>query len=459
MDKSKEILLEETYNKFINMALSNSSLAGWDDIIDPKVMAYGTALDEKYFTIKETRELIERQQEQQKTFDHFDFKMKPVFNSLLNNGNSAIIISEIDLTIGVNGEKNILPLRLSTVLEYKNDNWKVIHWHGSIAEHVAGDDDTWHIDEWKKKSEELERLVEEKTNDLLIKNRELEIEASLERIRTTAMSMQKSEELLDVVEIFNRELNSLGIPDIRNTNINIFDDVKETFLNYEYSEYDGRMLNEVHYNSHPSNSQYVNRMRENPKEYMITEFTGNDLEEWKKWRIKEGQKPDMKLDQAESLYYYDYSIGSGSIGISSFKPIGEDHLEILKKIRNVFELAYRRYSDIVEAEEHAREAKIEASLERVRTKTMAMQKSSDLAETSFLLAQQVRELGIKAWGCAFHIYADNEEGDYEWFSNEDGYLPTYKTPRKKFFLRFYEKSKGSEKLYIEKFKGEECAAH
>ena len=54
---------------------------------------------------------------------------------------------------------------------------------------------------------------------------------------------------------------------------------------------------------------------------------------------------------------------------------------------------------------------------------MAMQNSSELSETAFLMANQIRELGIKAWGCAFHIYADNEEGDYEWFSNEKGYLP------------------------------------
>ena len=90
---------------------------------------------------------------------------------------------------------------------------------------------------------------------------------------------------------------------------------------------------------------------------------------------------------------------------------------------------------------------------------MAMQHSEELSDAAFLLAQQVRELGIKAWGCAFHIYADNEEGDYEWFSSEDGYLPFYKTPRKRFFKRFYEMRQSGESLYVKEFKGKACENH
>jgi hypothetical protein len=39
-----------------------------------------------------------------------------------------------------------------------------------------GETDTWGIDEWKTKNKELEKMVAEKTADLEIKNRELEIE-------------------------------------------------------------------------------------------------------------------------------------------------------------------------------------------------------------------------------------------------------------------------------------------
>ncbi len=184
--------------------------------------------------------------------------------------------------------------------------------------------------------EETIEELEQKRKAVEKQNRELEIEASLERIRAIAMSMQKAEGLLDVVEILNTELKMLGFTDIRNTIINIFNDTKQKFLNYDYSDYGVGGISEVDYNSHPSNKKFVNKMREASKDFMITEFTGNELDEWRKWRIAQGQMPDSKLDQAESLYYYEFSIGVGSIGISTFSPINADQLKILSNNQKCF---------------------------------------------------------------------------------------------------------------------------
>ena len=242
--------------------------------------------------------------------------------------------------------------------------------------------------------EETIEELEQKRKAVEKQNRELEIEASLERIRAIAMSMQKAEGLLDVVEILNTELKMLGFTDIRNTIINIFNDTKQKFLNYDYSDYGVGGISEVDYNSHPSNKKFVNKMREASKDFMITEFTGNELDEWRKWRIAQGQMPDSKLDQAESLYYYEFSIGVGSIGISTFSPINADQLKILSKIRNVFSLAYQRYSDIALAEAQAREAQIEASLERVRAVAMSMNKSDDLLSICEVSFNEFKKLGF-----------------------------------------------------------------
>jgi hypothetical protein len=62
------------------------------------------------------------------------------------------------------------------------------------------------------------------------------------------------------------------------------------------------------------------------------------------------------------------------LGISTFNAITNDQLEILKHLRNVFELSYKRYIDIEKAEAQAREAQIELGLERVRARAMAMPK-------------------------------------------------------------------------------------
>jgi hypothetical protein len=85
--------------------------------------------------------------------------------------------------------------------------------------------------------------------------------------------------------------------------------------------------------------------------------------------------------------------GTGSIGISTFGAIGKEKKAVLKRFSNVFQLSYQRHVDIAKAEAQAREAKIEVALERVRARTLAMQKSDELKETTLVLFQQFKSLG------------------------------------------------------------------
>ena len=61
------------------------------------------------------------------------------------------------------------------------------------------------------------------------------------------------------------------------------------------------------------------------------------------------------------------------------KPINYP-VKILERFRNVFKLSYQRYIDIAQAEAQAREAKIEAALEKVRSRSSAMYKSEELQD-------------------------------------------------------------------------------
>ena len=58
--------------------------------------------------------------------------------------------------------------------------------------------------------------------------------------------------------------------------------------------------------------------------------------------------------------------------------ISKQRGEVLRRFSRVFEQAYTRFLDLQKAEAQAREAQIEAALERVRTRAMAMHKSDDL---------------------------------------------------------------------------------
>ncbi|HYM94719.1 MAG TPA: hypothetical protein VET23_11310, partial [Chitinophagaceae bacterium] len=115
--------------------------------------------------------------------------------------------------------------------------------------------------------------------------------------------------------------------------------------------------------------------------------------EWRRWRDNLSPLKDKREATATSLCFYMYSIGAGHLGISTFNAITNEQVEILKRFKNVFVLSYQRYTDVAQAEAQAREAQIELALERVRARTMAMQKSEELKETTLVLFQQFKALG------------------------------------------------------------------
>ena len=137
-----------------------------------------------------------------------------------------------------------------------------------------------------------------------------------------------------------------------------------------------------------------------------------------------------------------------NVGIYAWseKSYEEDVLNIFRKYISVLGLTYQRYKDLKEAEAQAREAQIETALERVRSRTMAMQLSDELSEVSFLLDKEVRALGTKTWGCAFNIYG--EKDSTEWFGTEAGTMPTYQTPREGIFLKYYEIGQAGESFHV-----------
>ena len=242
--------------------------------------------------------------------------------------------------------------------------------------------------------EETIEELEQKRKAVEGQNRELEIESSLERVRTVAMGMKKPDDLLKVCEVLFLELQKLGFDELRNAMINVFNDDKAFFLNYDFSGSVIASITNIKYNSHPVIENFLKQIRKATDAFAELAITGNELENWKKHRESIGELPDPRLENVSGLYYYFYSIGTAAIGISNFKSITDEQLSILKRFRNVFEMAYQRYTDIEKAEAQAREAQIEVALERTRTHSMLMQHSNELDITSRVFHEQLLLLGI-----------------------------------------------------------------
>jgi len=223
--------------------------------------------------------------------------------------------------------------------------------------------------------------------------RESRIETALERVRAVAMAMKTSDDLLSICEVLFKELISLGFSELRNALIDSFGEGKDHFDDYDYSDATGGSITYVPYNSHPIVEAFVKKLRSSPGAFSELVVDESELNSWKEYRKKNGQPVDPRLDKCSSLHYYMYSIGISSIGISAFSPLAKDKVEVLERFANVFKLAYQRYTDISLAEAQAKESQIQLALERVRARTMAMQKSDELAETAYVLFQQFEQLG------------------------------------------------------------------
>jgi signal transduction histidine kinase len=286
--------------------------------------------------------------------------------------------------------------RLSSIIQQSEGSFKVIHQHGSYPDSKTGEGEAFAFEKISTENRELKDAIKRRTVELENKTRELEIEAALERVRAVAMGMRNADDILDICKGIFTELQLLGFSDLRNALINFWDDESKALIDYDYSDYAGGHKAKLLYKSHPVFDQFQEKIRQAKDSFAELVIDNEMLESWKQRRRDSGEYEDPRLGNINTLYYYFYSIGVGAVGISTFSSLTTEKLNILKRFRNVFDLAYRRYLDIEKAEAQAREAKIEAALERTRTQSMIMQHSNELDDTLRVFHEQVLLLGIKS---------------------------------------------------------------
>ena len=189
MEDIKKQLLDQTYKKWIATCMGTRGYSDLADFTIPNVMGYGTTIDEKINGIASLRQLIDTQREQGKDFK-IDFEAKEVNRHYGPDGNYAVMVDEIAVRIETDTGNNNFSVRLTTVVEFYNDAWKMVHWHGSVA--VKSEGDTWHNEEYKRKNMELQKLVDEKTSEL---------KKSLEELQQTQEQLIHSEKMAGLGEL------------------------------------------------------------------------------------------------------------------------------------------------------------------------------------------------------------------------------------------------------------------
>ncbi|MDX2071586.1 MAG: ATP-binding protein [Haliscomenobacter sp.] len=275
-----------------------------------------------------------------------------------------------------------------------------------------------------EQNQTLERQVAERTLELSSKNRELEIEAALERVRARTLSMQVSNEVLNVAATLYDELQKLdftyGIIGINF--INGETGVTETWVagfgqdNYPKSY-------SIPYFDHPYQKRMIEAWR-NGTPYLVYELTGSEKKDFDDFMFTHSDYRTMPEDVKArmiatesvtfSLAYMKYGVLLWGAATPLSIPLPEEKAQIFRRFAKVFEQVYTRFLDLQKAEAQAKEAQIEAALERVRSRTMAMQKSEELQKVTLVLYEQLKNLGFN-FGAASITLMDADTGDTEWW--------------------------------------------
>ncbi len=413
--------LNNAYQTFVRLVISEGPVDQLGEVATADVMGYGTTIDEIIHDLPGLKNVARLQREQTPN-ENFHYNASPVFRKMINQDRSGIFVDEIQLNFVFDGKPLSFQIRLSTVMELFDGVWKVVHFHASKPEYDSGGNDPWHKEEWQKKNEELQMLVDQKTADLEQKNSELEVEAALERVRTVAMSMQKPDDLLEVCQIISDQLELLNVSNIRNTQVAIVDEPKRNYLNYQYfTPYSKKVFELTDYENHPTSQAMVSEMQKSANSFFEGSMQGEQLQSFSEWRKKYDQFPDPLLDKTPAVYYYFYSIGKGGLGLTTYQAISESELNIFKRFHKVFELAYSRFHDIQKAEAQAREAQIEAVLERIRSKSLAMYKTDDLGDVVSVLFEQMQLLSVDMGfaSVSIFIFEEGSRDIYQWIQLPD----------------------------------------
>ncbi len=418
MNNKKTQELEKTYQLFIDSFVDlEFPIEQIDQFVDPEINGYGTTNDEHITGLDDYIRLVHRQRDQSKGAE-LKVDRRPVLQRISPNEDAALIIEELTVTLAFEDGNHEIPLRISSILHFIDGGWRIVHWHGSQP--VASENDTWHLDEWRQKNEALQKLVDEKTADITAKNRELEIEAALERIRSSANAMQDSTELADVIKVVFQETIALGFG-AKACDLVIFDPVSGGAQFW----ISGDLNDEVIYARIPKLKikHYTESLKawERGDKLRSATLKGKSCQAYMRQIIDKMEESNISYEIKElllnldTIHHTEAFTKHGLFRAAGDAPLRQDEEEILVRFAKVFEQTYTRFLDLQKSEAQAREAQIEAALERVRTASITMQKGDELSNVISVVFKQLVELGFDADGCGLNLYNGNDGMDM-WMS-------------------------------------------
>ncbi len=257
--------------------------------------------------------------------------------------------------------------------------------------------------------------------------KEAQIEASLDRIRAKAMAMHLSEEIDEVLEVLFDQFDVLGIVPM-STHLTLINLETNSFTFRETGKGGRKSFGEqtVPIDSMDIWKDAADKWRNmEPLSLNILHFPKESLPiVWQVFHesfasMPEGHKITPE-DYPDGIYHTAGNCKFGYIGMNQVRPATEEEEQIVLKFAVEFGRLYQRYLDLQKAEAQTKEARIEAALERVRSRTMGMQKSEELKDVIQVVFEQFVHLNIHIEHTGF-VMDYKAKDDYDiWIADKLG---------------------------------------
>ena len=275
----------------------------------------------------------------------------------------------------------------------------------------------------KKMAIEFERLyqrfIDLQTTEAQIK--EALIEASLERVRASAIAMRTSDDVGNATGVLFSELDKLGISLLR-CGLIIINDREKTMqvwrANTTADGTVGQVTGKVSMSIHPMLEAAYDSwlLKEASLQY---DLSGEDVINY--YKALSNHAPQFTQNvttekQTSTCFFFK----EGAIFTFTKDPLDAGISAELKKFAAVFGLTYRRHLDLKFAEAQGREALKQASLDRIRAEIASMRTTADLDRITPLIWNELTVLGVGFIRCGVFIMDDAQQVSHTYLSTPDG---------------------------------------
>ncbi len=238
--------------------------------------------------------------------------------------------------------------------------------------------------------------------------REAHIEAALERVRSRSLAMHKSEELVDVATVLYKELRNLDVQEFSDASIVIFDESKNQQILYGGARTDADYLEMAVFPLLGDEIlQKLYDLWSRKETFFTVKVEGSALKKHCDFVFPIASRTELEAkvieDMPDPTFFHCAYFSMGYLELVADKELSEGSSIILTRFAKVFNQTYTRFLDLQKAEAQAREAQIEAALERVRATSLAMHKSEEMADASSLLFKELRSFGVQPFTCGFEF--------------------------------------------------------